>query len=152
MTGSGKNIARVRLLKKIGIIGLSLSAVAVAVIAIISFLPKSSSAFSVRIDNNTQKNASHFTMSASKDGSSARYLAGKAIKNMFPTAASRLEDHLKTIGNSETGFAGQQNWEEVVEEGQSEKGLALIYTVYLTNSSDTEEQKMHDPTFMRNLK
>ena len=142
MTGSGKNIARVRLLKKIGIIGLSLSAVAVAVIAVISFLPKSSSAFSVRIDDN-KKTQAHFTMSSRPDGESTRYLSGNAVKSMAPTAAPRLEEQLKVIGASEGGFQGQQNWVGKTEDNEDDKGLALIYTVYLTNSSDTEEQKIY---------
>ena len=145
MTGSGKNIARVRLLKKIGIIGLSVSAVAVAVIAIISFLPKSTSAFSVRIDN-TQRTQSHFTMSASKDGSSARYLPGKAVTNMYTTSADRLEGQLKALAQSEGGLQGEQNWVELVdsETGSAKEshGLASIFTMFLKNSSDKESQKV----------
>ena len=141
MTGSGKSIAKVRLLKKIGIIGLSVSAVAIGVVAIIAFLPKNNSAFSVRIDDN-QRASAHFTMSSSKDGSSTRYLAGDAIKDMRPTAAPRLEEQLKVIGASEDGFQGQQNWVGKTEEGEENKGLALIYSVYLTNSSQTEDQKI----------
>ena len=142
MTGSGKSIARVRLLKKIGIIGLSVSAVAVAVIAIVSFLPKSSSAFSVRIDND-KKASAHFTMSSTQDGSPTRYLSGNAVKSMAPTSASRLEQQLKTIGASEGGFQGQQNWVGKTEDNEDDRGLALIYTVYLANSSETEDQKIY---------
>ena len=145
MTGSGKSIARMRLLKKIGIIGLSVTSIAVAVVAAIAFFPKSSSAFSVHVDNTgaDQKKNAHFTMTQNgEDGEKPKtYLSGKAVPNMFTTTASRLEGYLSSLEK----FGGAQNWvENVVSASDSTTleahGLALVYTVFLNNTSNDEDQ------------
>jgi len=134
MTSEAKNIAKTRLLKRIGLIGLLSSGAIGLVFLVLSFLPQGNAAFTIRIDNPTQNaNFKMYTNSnAGSDGKSdSTYLKADPMNKTKTTTAKEVEDYLGTF----TEYEGSQNF--VTEEKDHE--LAMVYTVYLANTSDTED-------------
>lgn len=142
MTGEGKRIARTRLLKRLGLIGAGTTTVILIVLLIISLLPRGKAAFSIRIDNPSSKD--DYTMSISKDGKPTNYVKADPLERAVPSTAQKVEEYLHAVDTSATGLYGQQNFVrtyDVIEGGESvtkTDDLALIYTVYLTNTSETD--------------
>ncbi len=137
MTGEAKKIAKLRLLKRIGLIGLFTSGAIGLVFLILSLLPQGQAAFSIRIDNPASKENAKFsiftTAEKAQQGSkknSVSYLAGEPLKRAGQTDAKVVEQELSKIEN----FEG--SGKIVNERGDHE--LALVYSVYLTNNTEEE--------------
>ena len=139
MTNEAKKIARLRLLKKIGLIGLVTSGAIGLVFLILSLLPQGNAAFTIRIDNPTSSENSNFqiftTEAQALNGSekdSVTYLAGDPLSHAGQTTADIVEEHLDAMrknGNIE-GNAKFEN--------DSGYELAMIYTIYLTNTTNED--------------
>ena len=135
MTGTGKNIAKVRLLKKLGLIGLSAASLTIAIVAAFAFLPKTGGVFSIRVDDPT-KTASHFVMSTGAHGGGegdvpiSTYIRGTPANNMKTTSAAQVEKKLAKL--DEEGLAGPQN---LMEDGGSHTE-AIVLVAYLKNTSN----------------
>ena len=137
MTSEAKKIAKLRLIKRIGIIGLVTSSAVGLVFLILSLLPQGDAAFTMRIDNPALIENSNFQIFATEEqaqnGSSkdsVTYLAGEPMGNVGLTDAKAVEDHLK---NNVSNFVGNTNM--VNESG---KELAMVYTLYLTNTTEED--------------
>ena len=86
MTNEAKKIARLRLLKRIGIIGLVTSGAIGLVFLILSLLPQGNAAFTIRIDDPTSTENSNFQIFAnSEDASGSKnnktYLSADPMPN-----------------------------------------------------------------------
>ena len=133
MTGEAKKIARLRLLKRIGLVGLFTSGAIGLVFLILSLLPQGQAAFTIRIDNPASSENATFNIFSSEEqaeeGSkknSVSYLAGEPLKKAGQTDAKFVESELKKI----TEFKGNNNIRN--EQGTD---LAMVYTIYLTNTT-----------------
>ena len=137
MTNEAKKIARLRLLKKIGIIGLVTSGAIGLVFLILSLLPQGNAAFTIRIDDPTSTENSNFQIFAnSEDASGSKnnktYLSADPMPNTSLTEAKAVEEYLaNTIQSKE--LTGNDNF--VNDKG---KELAMVYTLYLTNTTEEE--------------
>ena len=137
MTNEAKKIARLRLLKRIGIIGLVTSGAIGLVFLILSLLPNGEAAFSIRIDNPTIQENSNFqifttSQDASNSSNNKTYLSADPMPNTSLTEAKVVEEYLaNTIQTKE--LSGNNNF-------QNDKGkdLAMVYTIYLTNTTEEE--------------
>ena len=142
MTGEGKRIARTRLLKRLGLIGVATTTAILVVFLIISLLPRGMAAFSIRIDHPSEHK--DFTMSVTKDGKPTNYVKADPLQRAVPTTASKVESYLLDMKNSEEGLFGQQNYTreyKVIEGGEEvtkTEDLGLVYTMYLSNSNPSE--------------
>lgn len=134
MTNEAKNIAKTRLLKRIGLIGLLSTGAFLLVLTVISFLPQGNAAFTIRIDN-PASNANfrmYTTPNAGKGGeASVTYLKADPMGKTKTTTAPEVETYLSGL---ET-YEGSQNF--ITEEKDHE--LAMVYTVYLANTEAIED-------------
>lgn len=133
MTSEAKKLARTRLLKKIGLIGLISSAAIGLVFLILSLLPHGNAAFTIRIDNPTSTENTTFRIFSTSEQAqsgdkkdSVTYLSGEPLTRVGQTTAKEVEDYLKTV----TKFEANNNY--INEAGRE---LAMVYTVYLTNTT-----------------
>ena len=123
-----------KLIKRIGLIGLTASSFTLVVLLILAFLPRDNSSFSIQIDKISED--SHFTMSNSSNAGASKssYYKATPLGDAFTTRAEVVENYLDNLSLLE----GQQNLSD--SEG---KGLAMVYTVYLSNTSSEENQKLY---------
>ena len=142
-----KTIKRLKLVRRIGLTGLAISVFVIIIILILSFLPKGNSAFTIKVDN--KSDASHFVMTSDivEPGSdptaaSIPYINAPAIKNARTTEADVVENKLNTLrASGELKKSTNISAADVL--GEDKKGeLALVYTMYLTNTSKTEIQEI----------
>ena len=136
MTNEARKIARLRLLKRIGIIGLATSGALGLVFFVLSLLPQGNAAFTMRIDNPTSVQNSTFRIFSSakeamEDDStdSVTYLSGEPLGNVGLTDAKAVERHLDSVEN----FEGNNNFAN-----ESNKQLAMVYSMYLTNTTEED--------------
>ena len=131
---SGKKQARARKAKKIALIGGAVTVLALGVLAIIAFLPRGSDGFVIKIDN--PEKSANFDLKAEKDGAPTTYLKGDSLRKTWPTTAKEEIDPYLSGFESLDAMAGSKNLK-----GQGTKAdfdLALCYTVFLTNKSNSE--------------
>lgn len=136
MTNEAKKIAKTRLLKRIGLIGLFTSGAIGLAFLILSLLPQGNASFTLRIDNPTSKQNAGFRIFSSQEQAeegdkkdSVTYLAGDPIAQAGQTDAKFVESELSKV----TDFKGNTNIKNDVG-----KELAMVYSVYLTNTTDQE--------------
>ena len=136
----GKKIVNSRMLKKAGIITASLSASIIVVIMMLAiFKNGSNGGFTIKIDNPSKDN--HVTMSTSPDGTNSTLLSGQPVKKMYPSTAEKIENYLNSFTLS--SICGPQNMLDDNPNRAAESYYsAVVYTVFLTNYSDTEDQKL----------
>ena len=140
--------ARVRLWKRIATITASVSTLALIVFVVISFLPHGNDAFSIRIDNPTQRSEDgedefHFHMTkTSEEGAKdeGTYIRGESLSTMVPTTAKEVEKYLEEKKQA-SELNGQTNYISK-QDGTPDRGYALIYTIYLVNDSATKAQAL----------
>lgn len=145
----GKKIVNRRNLKKAGIIAASVSATAIVVIMLLAiFKGGSNGGFTIRIDNPSVDN--HVTMSTSSDGSNnSTLLSGEPVDKMYPSTAQDVESYLSSFTVNDIG--GPKNMKDKNEARQAEGYFsAVVYTVFLTNYSDTEDQKLDYEVHLHN--
>ena len=135
MTNEAKRIAKNRLLKRIGLIGLITSGAIVLVFFILSLLPQGSAAFTIRIDNPGSTANSNFKMfanvsDAEEGKSSISYMRGEPANSVATTDVQHVMSYLSSIDE----FKGQQTY---YDEDKTHE-LAMVYTVYLQNTSEEE--------------
>ena len=144
--------ARTRMWRRIAIATASVSTVALVAFVVISFLPQGNGAFSIRIDNPYEKGEddNHFHMTLDEAGEhkpdSPEYVVDNTpLDRMVPTTAEEIENHLKTFSEDKK-LQGNDYWctTKKDEHGNdvADKGLALIYTVYLVNDSTDKKQEL----------
>lgn len=132
----GKKIVRNKHIKKIGIIAASVATVAIVVVIAFAFIRRgSNSDFTIRFDNTAVLN--NTKMFSSLDGEPSVLLVGDPIKQVKPVKAEEVENYLDEL--MVNGIEGSQNMPDK-EEGYED---AIVYTVYLKNTSDTEVQKLY---------
>lgn len=139
-TKSGK-LSRLR---KLGIISLSTSVAAMAVILIISLISARSGSGFI-IDLNRVETATHFTMGLSprKGGgetpAGSSVLVGEPLGNANPVAHKAVREYYNAkfaeVGY-ENDFSGSWNYADP----KTGEPLAMLFTFYLNNISETEEQ------------
>ena len=136
MTSEAKKIARLRLLKRIGVIGLITSGAVGLVFLILSLLPHGNAAFTIRIDNPGTTENSTFRIFATEEqaqsgskNDSVTYLSGTPLSRAGLTDAKAVEAHLSSI----TDFEGNTNF--INDTG---KELAMVYSVFLTNTTEED--------------
>ena len=142
MTTDIKKIKRAKLIKRIGIIGAAVSGVAIVTILVISLLPSYNSAFTLQIDPINDTNvSSHFAMSSGRPGVDGEedveyttYLRGEPLTSVKTSEASNVEAYLDSLEELE----GSQNF---VDENDYQR--AIVYTVYLSNTSSEEDQLIY---------
>ena len=138
MTNEAKKIARLRLLKRIGIIGLITSGAIGLVFLILSLLPQGNAAFTIRIDDPAEVQT--FKMfstaeDAQNNKDSKTYMSAKPMTSTKPTDVGVVTKYLASLENKE----GSQNLiEDKENENKTQHELAMVYTVYLANTSDEE--------------
>ena len=137
MTSDAKKLARTRLLKRIGVIGLISSAAIALVFLILSLLPQGNAAFTIRIDDPTSTENANFSIfstssDAMHDSNSKTYLSADPMPNTSLTEAKVVEEYL-TNKVKETELTGNTNFKN--DKG---KELAMVYTIYLTNSTQED--------------
>lgn len=145
--------ARTRMWRRIAIATASVSTVALVAFIVISFLPQGNGAFSIRIDNPYEKGEedNHFHMTLDEAGEhkpdSPEYIVDNTpLDRMVPVTAEDVENHLAAF-NGDKKLQGNDYWYTTKkdENGESDvidKGLALIYTVYLVNDSTDKKQEL----------
>ena len=136
MTSEAKKIARLRLIKKIGVIGLITSGAIGLVFLILSLLPQGNAAFTIRVDNPTSSENSNFQIFATEEQAqngngkdAVTYLTGDPLSHAGQTTADVVEEHLDVLRQSGQ-FEGSAKFEN-----KSGYELAMIYTLYLTNTT-----------------
>ncbi len=156
MTGEAKKIARYRLLKRLGLIGLAVSSGVAVLFLVLSLLPQGNSAFTIRIDNPLSDDNSNFKMHLTGFGSGesgegeeegqdspVTYAQGEPLRTVEQTTASNVEEYLNYL-NVNKKLTGSTNMNEnhLVDIGRAKKAvedpsdLALVFTVYLTNETN----------------
>ena len=137
MLSEAKKIARLRLLKRIGLIGLATSGAIGLVFLILSLLPQGNAAFTIRVDNPTSienQTFKIFTTAEDAENSEVKngvtYLSGSPLPNTALTESKIVENYLDSV----TEFKGENNFKN----DTNGKDLAMVYTIYLTNSTDEE--------------
>ena len=144
--------ARTRMWRRIAIATASVSTVALVAFVVISFLPQGNGAFSIRIDNPYEKGEedNHFHMTLDEAGEhspdSPNYIVDNTpLDRMVPTTAEEVENHLKTF-SVDKKLQGNDYWYTTKKDEHGndviDKGLALIYTVYLVNDSTEKKQEL----------
>lgn len=128
----GKRVARLRLLKRISVIGLISSGIIALVFLILSFISRGNAAFTIRIDHPNQSENNNFRMLTKRgeDSSTSTYLAADPMNNTDLVDAMEVEKYLKTI---ET-FEGSQN----MRSEDDKRDFALVYTIYLQNVTNED--------------
>ena len=137
MTSDAKKLARTRLLKRIGIIGLISSAGIGLVFLILSLLPQGNAAFTIRIDDPTSTENANFqifstSQDAVHDSNAKTYLSADPMPNTSLTTAGEVEQYLAEK-IQETELSGNNNFRN--DKG---KDLAMVYTLYLTNTTEED--------------
>ncbi len=135
----GKNIVNSRKLKKAGIIVASVSASIIVVIMMLAiFKNGSNGGFTIKIDNPSKDN--HVTMSTDAGGkNNTVLLAGEPVNKMYPTTAQSVEEYLSTFTLDNIG--GPNNMKDP-NPSRPDYYNAVVYTVFLSNYSETEDQKL----------
>lgn len=149
MDSSAKKHVRARLFKRLGTIGLLVSAIFITVVLIVAILPKGNEAFTIRVDD--LDTSSHFRISATRsngseeDGESETYLVGKSISDIHATSASKIINYLdyeldydEVTGKNQNYYHYSEN--QFTGEKTADYGYAIVYTVYLTNVTKEEQQ------------
>jgi len=111
---SSKTYARRRLMKRIGLIGGSISAVLIIILIFFAIIfPKNMGEFSIVVDTPNSSEA-HFTMRNSFDEETSeevRYIRATPITRATPVSASNIEDYLNAFNESKEVVIGQNgNW------------------------------------------
>ena len=144
MSNEPKKIARLRLIKRLGIIGLVTTGTLGIVLLALSFVTSGNAAFSIRIDN-PEREENNFSMflddvsaEADSQGQARNYVAADPMTNTDQVDAMQVEEYLASLSE----YKGSQNLrsdyfnKEI--KAEEAKDLALIYTVYLRNQSQTD--------------
>ena len=132
MTSDAKKIARARLFKRLGIIGLITTTGIIVTFLVLSLLPHGEEAFSVRVDDSEKAAKSHFSMVTSQNSDTpVTYLRADPMPQAKYTSAPKIEEFLA----SQTNFEGSQNYKNEEQTHQ----LAMVYSIYLNNTSSDEE-------------
>ena len=136
----GKKLVNSRTLKKAGIITASVSASIIVVVMLLAiFKNGSNGGFTIKIDNPSKDN--HVTMSTTPNGNNSTILSGDPVKKMYPSTAEKIENYLNTFAVSDIG--GPKNMLDDNPNRAAENYYsAVVYTVFLTNYSETEDQKL----------
>ena len=136
-----KTIKRLKLVRRIGLVGLVISSFGLIVVLILAFLPRDNSSFTIQIDNASESSDKmHFTMSPNlnqgggEQEQTTSYLTATPLGNAATTEAVYIENWIESRAQSKEGLTGSQNY--VV----GEKNYAMMYTVYLTNTSKDKPQ------------
>lgn len=125
---TGKKQARQRKAKHIAIgVGVTAS-VALAVLAIMAFLPRNSDGFVIQVDN--PERTAKFNLKATKDGESTTYLKGDSLKKVWPSFAEEVDKHLDSFTDVDS-ISGSHNL--LADGDKSDFQKALCYTVFLEN-------------------
>ena len=133
----GKKIVHNKHMKKIGIITASAAVAAIAVVTLFALVKRGGNGdFTIKFDSTNTVN--HTVMTPSLDGDPAQLLIGQPIKNVKLTTAKLVEEYLKGLVDSKE-MGGSQNMADA-EEGYED---AIVYTVYLSNTSSTENQTLY---------
>ena len=140
---SGKSFVNLRLLKKIGIIGLSVSAAAISLVAVFSLFQSSGKSFTIRLDNPLEQ--PNLQMSSSINGGDpATYFAGQPILNASQAYGADVFQRVTDPEKFPTleQIHGSQNLDHKNEKGEIETDSqdAQVYTLYLTAMGDEEEE------------
>lgn len=131
----GKRLARLKLLKKVGIFGLSASAIAIIVIAIFSFFPTGGGNFSIRFDDPGK--APNITMSEDAESKeSGVYFLGQPLNKVLPTSCEDVYKYVSELKVKEVG--GSQNLKNKANDG-SEIDEALVHSVFLKVDGEADE-------------
>ena len=134
----GKRIVNLRTLKKAGIIVAGVSATAIVTIMLLAiFRNGGNGGFTVKIDNPSRDN--HIYMTESLNGNNTVLLSGKPIEKMYPTTAEKVENYLSEFNVNDIG--GEHNMPDP-NESRPDYFNALVFTVFLTNYDESEEQKI----------
>lgn len=133
----GKKILRAKRVKRIGIIVASVSAGAIAVILLGTLLRggTNTDGYVIKLDN--AEKANHFTMSSDEGGKASTILNGEPVNGIYPTSANTIESYIDSLSSETTG--GSRNMVHPSREGYY---AAVVYTLYLNNTSVDEEQKL----------
>ena len=135
----GKSIVNLRLLRKIGIIGLSVSAATIVLVAVFSLLTSSGKSFTIRLDNPIE--APHIQMSSSVNGGDpSTYFVGDPILNASQALGPQVYERVNAIDSLDY-LHGSQNLDHMEQDGtiNPEGQDAQVYTLYLTATGDEEE-------------
>ena len=134
----GKKMVNLRALKKTGIILASVSATIIVVVMMLAiFKNGSNGGFTIKIDNPSKDN--HVTMSTSANGTNTTLLSGEPVNKMYPTTAENVENYLSTFSAENIG--GPNNMKDP-NPSRPDYYSAIVYSVFLTNYSETEEQNL----------
>lgn len=136
---SGKSFVNLRLLKKIGIIGLSVSAAAITLVAVFSLFQSSGKSFTIRLDNPIEQ--PHLQMSSTVSGGDpSTYFAGEPIMNASQAYGAQVFSRINETTSLEN-LHGSQNLDHINEKGEIETDSqdAQVFTLYLTATGDEEE-------------
>ena len=136
--------ARTRMWKRIAIATASVSTAGLIALAVISFLPKGSGAFTIRVDNpqGVPELEENLNITFDKDGelepeAQSYIVDNNPLDSVMPTTAELIENYLK----SKT-LVGNNNWstQTLSADGTSTatRGLAQVFTIYLENKGDKE--------------
>ncbi len=136
----GKKIVSARRMKRAGLI-IALIAVAGITVAILFAIFQrggGSSGFTVKIDNPSKD--VHFQMQETVNGNASNILSGEPISKIYPASARNIEAYVSSFSDEELG--GSKNMIDT-NESRAEQGFynALVYTVYLSNTSMDKEQE-----------
>jgi len=123
---------RKKLIAKLGFIGLIVSSLILVVILILTFFPRGNDAFTIRIDTIDQA-VNHFEMYKEENGSPTSYASAEPLSRAGLTTAANVENYV--MENEGTG--GPKKY--VSEDYER----ALVYTLFLKNVSETEDQELY---------
>ena len=141
----GKKIVHNKHMKKIGIITASAAVAAIAVVTLFALVKRGGNGdFTIKFDSTNTVN--HTVMTPSLDGDPAQLLIGQPIKNVKLTTAKLVEEYLKGLVDSKE-MGGSQNMADA-EEGYDD---AIVYTIYLSNTSSTENQTLYYELVLDNI-
>jgi hypothetical protein len=131
MANGIKKIKRLKLLRRIGLVGAIISSFTIIIFLILSFLPKGSSAFTIKIDNPSNSNAVNLAMTTSETSEKEiNVISATPILRALTTKAQDVEAYL----SSQEKLEGSQNINETISGADYQR--ALVYTVYLKNKSE----------------
>lgn len=139
MAANVKSAKMMKVLKRLGFIGLVISVFVIIVTLIISFLPRSNNAFSIQID--TSSKPSHFRMTTNPDildeeyeedsSDFKNYFQGDPLTEAKLTFAARVERYLDSLDEK---ASGSLNFVE------NDIQKAIVYTLFIKNTSMSEDQ------------
>ena len=132
---SGKSFVSLRLLKKVGIIGLSVALATLIVIAAFSLLHSSNKSFSIHFDKSEDV---HLVVSTKPDGSDAgTFFLGNPLVDAGQVDGLEVYSRLEEI-NDLAELTGPTNFYSK-DSNDQEYLSAMLFTVYLTNTGEEEE-------------